>query len=69
MFVFDLIVLFIWDSIVTINRKEPYPWLFAGAIIFSHPRCTLKEIINQTDLYLIILSSKTYIFEDKMTQY
>ena len=29
---------------------------------------TLKEI-SQTDLYLIILSSKTYAFEDKMIKY
>ena len=39
---------------------------------------TLKEIINQTDEskmisqtdeYLVSLSSKTYVFEDKMTKY
>ena len=30
---------------------------------------TLKEIISQTDLYLVILSSKTYVFEDKTTKY
>ena len=30
---------------------------------------TLKEIISQTDLYLFILSSKTYVFEDKMIKY
>ena len=30
---------------------------------------TLKEIISQTDEYLVILSSKTYVFEDKMTKY
>ena len=27
----------------------------------------LKEIISQTDLYIVSLSSKTYIFEDKTT--
>ena len=27
----------------------------------------LKEIISQTDYYLVILSSKTYVFEDKLT--
>ena len=31
--------------------------------------CTLKEITSQTDQYLVILSSKTYVFEDKMTKY
>ena len=28
-----------------------------------------KERNSQTDLYLVILSSKTYVFEDKMTKY
>ena len=28
-----------------------------------------KEIISQTDLYLVSLSSKTYVFEDKLTKY
>ena len=27
-----------------------------------------KEITSQTDWYLVILSSKTYVFEDKMTK-
>ena len=30
-------------------------------------KSTLKEIISQTDL--VILSSKTFVFEDKMTRY
>ena len=30
---------------------------------------TLKEIISPTDLYLVGLSSKTYVFEDKLTKY
>ena len=29
---------------------------------------SLKEIISQTE-YLVSLSSKTYVFEDKMTKY
>ena len=29
----------------------------------------LKEITNQTDQYLVNLSSKTYVFEDKMNKY
>ena len=28
-----------------------------------------KEITIQTDQYLVISSSKTYVFEDKMTKY
>ena len=32
-----------------------------------HP--ALKEIISQSDLYLVILFSKTYVFEDKTTKY
>ena len=32
-------------------------------------RIAEKEIISQTDLYLISLSSKTYVFEDKMIKY
>ena len=30
---------------------------------------TLKELISQSDEYLVKLSSKTYVFEDKMTKY
>ena len=30
---------------------------------------TLKEITSQTDQHLISLSSKTYVFEDKMIKY
>ena len=30
---------------------------------------SLKEIISQTDLYLVILSLKTHVFEDKLTKY
>ena len=29
----------------------------------------LKEIFSQADEYLVSLSSKTYVFEDKMTKY
>ena len=32
-------------------------------------RSALKEIMSQIDLYLVSLSSKTYVFEDKMTKY
>ena len=28
----------------------------------------MKEITSQTDLYLVILYSKTYVFEDKTTK-
>ena len=28
-----------------------------------------KEITSQTDLYLVNLSSKTYVFEDILTKY
>ena len=31
--------------------------------------CTQKEITSQTDLYLVNLSSKTYVFEDKLTKF
>ena len=30
---------------------------------------TPKEIISNTNLYLVKLSSRTYVFEDKMTEY
>ena len=28
-----------------------------------------KEMIGRTDWYLVILSSKTYVFEDKLTRF
>ena len=31
--------------------------------------CTERKKNSQTDKYLVILSSKTYVFEDKMTKY
>ena len=31
-------------------------------------RHTLKEITSQIDQYLVKLSSKTYVFEDKMSK-
>ena len=30
---------------------------------------SLKEIISRVDKYLVSLSSKTYVFEDKVTKY
>ena len=30
---------------------------------------SLKEIISQSDFYLVNLSSKTYVFEDELTKY
>ena len=30
---------------------------------------TKEEITSQTDLYVVILSSKTYVFEDNLTKY
>ena len=30
---------------------------------------TQKQVTSKTDLDLIILSSKTYVFEDKLTKY
>ena len=32
--------------------------------ILVSKQCSLKEIVSQTDLYLV-----TYVFEDKMTKY
>ena len=32
-------------------------------------RDTLKEVISQSDYYLVSLSSKIYVFEDKMAKY
>ena len=40
-----------------------------GVLLFNGRVYALKEIINQTDKYLVNLSSKTYVFEDKMTKY
>ena len=39
--------------------------------ILDHPKSSqaLKGIISQTDKYLVNSSSKTYVFEDKMTKY
>ena len=38
-------------------------------LVFIKYCTTQKEITRQTDLYLVILSSKTYVFEDNLTKY
>ena len=51
--------------------------MFSGEAILTlqfHFSCLLnkgpqKEISSQTDKYLVILSSKPYVFEDKLTKY
>ena len=40
-----------------------------GAKFSNLEKPTLKEITSQSDSYLVILSSKTYVFEDKLTKY
>ena len=41
-----------------------------GVLTSGHGmRRALKEIISQIDSYLVSMSSKTYVFEDKMTKY
>ena len=35
----------------------------------NHDYVSLKEIISQTDQYLVSLSSNTYVFDDKLTKY
>ena len=37
--------------------------------VFPSTVPSLKEIISQTNQYLVGLSSKTFVFEDKMTKY
>ena len=48
-------------------------WIIVGqgptALAVGAGGGSLKEIISQTDLYLVNLSSKTYVFEDKLTKY
>ena len=34
-----------------------------------HAPRTQEETTNQTDSYFVILSTETYVFEDKMTMY
>ena len=49
-----------------------YVWLKPSSLSLSPSLYTifaLKEITSRTDKYLVSLSSKTYVFEDKMTKY
>ena len=45
-----------WYNVDTLNQTV---WLLQS---------TMREMISQTDLYLVILSSKTYVYEDRMTK-
>ena len=47
---------------IVLSRKYP-------VFIFRAKLNTQKEITSQTDLYLLNLSSKTYVFEEKLTKY
>ena len=38
-------------------------------IFAMHGARTQEETASQTDSYFVILSSETYVFEDKMTMY
>ena len=42
---------------------------FSLFYLFDHFYHTQKDIISQTDQYVVSLSSKTYIFEGKLTKY
>ena len=48
------------------SKFLPYKSL---ALLKYEAKTTLKEITSQTDQYLVILSSKTNVVEDKMTKY
>ena len=39
-----------------------------GLFDLFRKKSTQKEISGQTDWYLVILSAKTYVFEDKLTK-
>ena len=62
-------------SIISVQGKQLLSLFFcvhvsiasAQTITIGSKSCT--EITSQIDKYLVILSSKTYVFEDKMTKY
>ena len=52
--------------------RQPYFIEGTGKRIDVRPTpvvTALKETTSQTDYYLVNLSSKTYVFEDKLTKY
>ena len=61
------------------RKKKTGNGLAAGCLLFyrkiygyffaMHAPRTQEETTNQTDSYFVILSTETYIFEDKMTMY
>ena len=54
------------DGIMTVFSISHSSLMLAGNMLEEQ---ALKEIISQTDQYLDRLSSKTHVFEDKMTKY
>ena len=59
--------------IVKVLHPLPHPFRVGLLKLLVADACaccfTLKEIISQTDKYLVSLSSKTYVFEDKLTKH
>ena len=50
----------------------PFTLIFEkSCYLIKVPVClpSQKEITSQTDYYLVIMSSKTFVFEDKLTKY
>ena len=60
-----------------VNTAPPQPGVLFKGRVSSYGRrefpvrvtYTLKETTSQTDYYLVNSSSKTHVFEDKMTEY
>ena len=57
------------EHCVHLLRPRIYDGHVTPAALTVTESTTLKEIIIETDLYLVNLSSKIYVFEDKITKY
>ena len=58
-----------YNKKIPFQGKQLFFFLFFFFFFFIFTFIFLKEIISQSDLYLVNLSSKTYVFEDKLTKY
>ena len=56
-------------NVTHLERKKALEVVLQYIKAVLSARRAQRELTSQTDLYLVILSSKTYVFEDKMTKY
>ena len=54
---------------IVLEREQVCQLIVLELSVLLHAQNTQKEITRQTDEYLVILFSKTYVLKDNLTKY